>query len=101
MALGPALLCHMPTTGGREATDSSLLLAWESSWDPDRSFRYPPSPGCSSLFSQPGLLPTTALPGTRAISGRTSFLPPGFGYEPSGLQLRCDPGALRGGPATI
>lgn len=49
----------------------------------------PPSPslGCSSLPSQPRLLPTTALQGARAISGRTPFLPPGFGHEPSGLQL--------------
>lgn len=37
--------------------------------------------------SQPGLLPATALPGTRALGGRTPFLPPGFGHEPSELQL--------------
>ena len=46
-----------------------------------------PSPGCSSFHSQPGLLSATALPGTRAIGGRTPFLPPGFGHEPSELQL--------------
>ena len=81
----PALphACSWRQGGGRY----QVFLAWESSWNPDRSFLHPPSSSWSSPSSQPRLLPTTALPGTRGIGGRASFLPPGFGHEPSRLQL--------------